>query len=42
MPFPFVLGYVFLRKIYKVTLHKFDVLKTMKGIFNKKEGLEGY
>lgn len=42
MPFPFVLGYLFLHQIYKVTLHKFDVLKKMKGMFNKKDGLEGY
>lgn len=42
MPFPYVLGYIFLRQIYRVTLHKYDVLKTMKGIFNKKDNLAGY
>ena len=42
MPFTYVLGHFFLRKIYKVTLHKFDVMKTMKGIFNKKDGLDTY
>jgi hypothetical protein len=42
MPFVYVLGYFFLKKIYEVTLHKFDVLKTMKGVFNKKDGLAAY
>lgn len=39
MPFTYVMGYVFLRKIYELTLHKYDVLKKMKGVFNKKDGL---
>lgn len=41
-PFTYILGHFFLNKISKVTLHKFDVMKTMKGIFNKKDGLETY
>lgn len=37
MPFTYVMGYVFLRKIYSLTLHKYDTLKEMKGVFNKKD-----
>lgn len=42
MPFPYILGYFFLKNIYDTTLHKYEVTKKMKGIFNKKEGLESY
>jgi hypothetical protein len=38
MPFNYVLGAIFMRKIYQLTLHKYDTLKLMKGVFNKKDG----
>jgi hypothetical protein len=38
MPFNYVLGAIFMRKIYQLTLHKYDTLKQMKGVFNKKDG----
>lgn len=42
MPFNYVMGYVFLRNIYSLTLRKYETLKKMKGVFNKKDGLDGY
>jgi hypothetical protein len=40
--FPYILGYLFLNKIYKTNLHKFDIMKKMLGHFNKKDGVEQY
>ncbi len=37
MPITYVVGFVFIRKIYALTLQKYDTLKKMKGIFNKKD-----
>jgi uncharacterized membrane protein YdjX (TVP38/TMEM64 family) len=42
MPFTYILGHIFLRKIYELTLHKYEVMKKMKGLFNKKDGAEAY
>jgi hypothetical protein len=42
MPFTYVLGYFFLQAISESTLRKYKVLKDMKGVFNKKDGLEPY
>lgn len=42
LPFPYVLGYFFHRKIYEKNLQKFDVMKKMHGVFNKKDGVEAY
>lgn len=39
MPLDYILGYFFLSKIYESTLHKYDVQKKIKSIFNKKEGV---
>ncbi len=36
--FPYALGYFFLSKIYRATLHKFDITKKFQGHFNKKDG----
>lgn len=37
MPFTYAMGYIFLRKIYELTLRKYETLKKMKGVFNKKD-----
>lgn len=37
MPFYFFMGGIFMRKIYELTLHKYDTLKQIKGVFNKKD-----
>jgi hypothetical protein len=37
MPFTYSLGYLFLSKIYELTLRKYETLKKMKGVFNKKD-----
>jgi len=42
LPFPYVFGYFFHTKIYEKNLKKFEIMKKMHGLFNKKEGLEGY
>lgn len=36
-PFSYVMGYFFLRPIYRLTLHKYEVMQKMKGVFNKKD-----
>lgn len=41
-PFTYIMGHVFLKNIYSLTLRKYETLKKMKGVFNKKDGLEGY
>lgn len=38
MPFTYLMGYFFLTKIYEITLKKYETLKKMKGVFNKKDG----
>lgn len=38
LPFSYILGYLFLTKIYQKNLHKFDVMRQLHGMFNKKEG----
>jgi hypothetical protein len=35
MPVQYILGGLFLRKIYATNLNKFDLIKKMKGVFNK-------
>lgn len=37
MPFTYSMGYIFLNKIYELTLKKYETLKKMKGVFNKKD-----
>lgn len=37
MPFTYAMGYIFLRKIYELTLNKYLVMKKMKDVFNKKD-----
>lgn len=37
MPFNYAVGGIFLKKIYQLTLHKYDTLKEMKSVFNKKD-----
>lgn len=37
MPFTYAMGYFFMRKIYQLTLYKYDTFKQMKGVFNKKD-----
>lgn len=35
LPFPFLFGNLFIKKFYKHTLHKYEVIGKMKGVFNK-------
>lgn len=37
LPFPYVLGYLFLNKIYQRSLQKFEAMKKLHGHFNKKD-----
>jgi uncharacterized membrane protein len=40
LPFSYILGSLFLTKIYQKNLQKFDVMRQLHGMFNKKEGAE--
>ena len=35
LPFPFIFGYAFLKKMYEKCLIKYENMKGMKGVFDK-------
>jgi hypothetical protein len=42
LPIPYILGGVFLRRIYTATLAKFKIVRKTKGVLNKKEEIGIY